>query len=1048
MKKILSAVMSVLLCVNIGIVGYAQDDKITCLDEKFAAYTGSGLPSGWKNYDEDGDSHGGDILSGTGCSDNALKITSTTAVHGAFKEFDKAIMPGRAFYVEFDIYSTAQSGFYMSFLGSDDVNKANSSALYEANAVIGMHTKQTSGSTGVSKVPALGYSSGTGGALTSFNASNCKISTGSWNHIKLTVAPVSETKTNLAVSVNNATEYKAEIASDLSTKAPSAIAFSAGKLARATANQYIAIDNISVYSFNSPPEVTGVSYWSDGERQSGTISVLTDKIEVNFDVGAQFADVSKSVSVVEKDTNTPLNCSVSLEEDGKKTVIVPREPMTAGKKYIIKVSDGYLPSSTLVMKPYEAEFVAVADEFKVSEIKYLAEDKEVQQVTTVTDTVKVIFTKKINTFGLADKIYIEDEENNKVNGIAPVVSNGKEAEMNIVGKLEGGKNYTLVIDGVETASFAQIKTSYRCTFGVADEKIHLESVKFADLNGNEYSDMQNIPYTLYSITAKFDKPVSERDIENKIYIKKGNGKASAQHTVSADGKTVSVALNDASLEKGESYTFVISSELSHKANENVLIESASEIDFTVSDELMYDTKVYFSEDFNDFTSNGSELPSGWHTVFNDVIRGGTNADNGSSGQKGDKSWRLGHDSIDARLLKPFISGETIPKGVPFIAEWDVNMMDDEQELRLSVLSEIDLEYHYSTGEGPYVYYENTNIGFFYNSSEGYTTVRYPNIARTSNDFTEFKDTSLKPGDDGYYLKMPKSGWHNIKLEIVPKSDKLTILNISIDGGKVYTAETPLDFYTFLPAGVCVWPFLGSEAMFDNIKVYTAQAVREPQLGDIVISDYQSNEYQTTDVIPVTATEIKVSFDTAINTSDIEKYIKLYCGSDEVECDYEEDILGQYVVVKPKRFLQGESTYKIEVLPGVKMKTDGRFALKTGIEKYFRTGEGEKLESLYNESLEITGDAATFSFDIAKYDNVSKEYIVIIADYQNETKSESGTVKTYKKLKKIKAESFSLTDNKTTNKSINLKCSNNSDYVCGCIISANDNTVVGGMLKSR
>lgn len=1043
MKKIISVIVSAVLCLNANIVSFASNNQIICLNETFSSYTQAGLPNGWKNYDANGNTDSSGIASGTGKTDQALHITNSTGIYGAFKEFTNDVMLGRTFCVEFDLYSTAQSGFYMSVLSDEAMGEISSTEQYIANAVIGMHTKQASGSTGVSKTPALGYASGSDGALTSFNSSSCKITTGAWNHIKLTVAPVSENKTNLTVSIDNGTEYSAESPVNLYTNQVSGIAFSSAKLARATQNQYVSIDNVSVYTFNEPPQVIDVSYWLDGEKQTGTVSELTNQIIVEFDVRADFSNINESVSVSTKDTREDLDCEATLIEDGKKIVITLKEPMVAGNTYLLEVCDGYLPGSeAMVMDVYTKEIAVVSDEFEVVGIKSYAEDVEVSEITTVTDTIKITFSNTISSDNLADKVYIEDVEGNKVNDITPLPSSDKEVEMDILGKLEEG-DYKLKIDNMEYSAFNTITTSYEYPFNVIEEEIYLEDVIFSDSNGVKFADITNVPYILYSIKAIFDKPISTANIDNKIYLKHGEDTITGEYNISADSKEVTLVFENSILEKGEQYTFVISSDISHQGNGNVLIDSPKQFDFTVSSELMYDKKVYFVEDFNDFSGNGTTFPIGWHTVDNQQLYGGMYPDVGSSGEEGDVSLRLQHASRNARIIREFHNGDTIAKGTPFIAEWDVNMMDIEQTLRLHVLSEIDMTYHSS---GPYVYYENVTLAISDRGS-GYMTLNYPTVPRTSASFAEFKDTSLKPSDDGYYLKMPMTGWHKIKLEIIPKSEKITILNVSVDGGKVYSAETQLDYYTFQPAGVCVYTDKEKGAMFDNITVYTAQAIKEPQVSGIVILDYLSNESKTTDVASVATSAIKVDFDTAIKTDNISNYVKLYCGNAEVECDYETDVLNKYVLIKPKVFLNENSTYKIVVLPGLQIKSDSRFALQNESVEFFRTGEGD-LFDIHNEELQISSDSAVFEFNMAQYDKPEEDYIVMMADYKDEVINVNGIEKTFKKLLKFETTSFTLSGNKSINKRVEFDCSSDSEYVGGYIISAKDNKMLSGMLKDR
>lgn len=1009
-----------------GVFAADESDRIYILEEDFSGYDEPGLPSGWQSF-SGGAASGGGITADTGKEGNALKISSANGVlNGGMKVFENKLDASKSFTIEFDLCAAAQSGFYLALLGEDDIKEtADTGKMIYEKQFIGMAS--TGG--GTITYPRIAYADGKGGVV-GFGDKDTKIvKAPEWNHIEINVMPISSSRTKLSLKINSAAAVEAETETNFTETDIYGIGLAAAPFKRDVDDKYVKFDNVKVYTYNSAPKINNVEFISDGESQSeSNISALTEEIRISFDVSAEFDDLRKQVTLTDAADGTKIDITSELDQSGKKLGLRLNEPMTGGREYLLTAENGYLRGNPQkIMEPYSYRFTAAADEFKINSVQPYIRDKEIADVTDAVDLFRVKFNHKINPAD-TDRIYIISSDGNKIENISVTIAEeGKTAEVSTAGVFEADKEYTLKIDEVRSRGFGSVTVNSAQTFTVKKDVIAVMSIGFFDADGTEYANLGAIPYNLYNIRAGFDKEINPEGLDSLIGI---DGLSEGIRTeVSDDGKTVNVILENTVLQKGSSMTFRISGKLSYIGNEKVNVGNDVTVKFNVSTEAAYNKKLYLDENFNDFVpaANGSKIPDGWYCMY-DYFYGGVRGVNGPDGD-GDMAIHLKNDSVSPYLIKRFYKNELLSKGAPFIMELDINRMGGVSVIWCGVS-----DYHNLTNHDPDPYWPSQNVNVAIMDG----VVKYPNTAWTNNNFSDFIDPGLNPDDDGYRLIVPDEGWHRLKIEYRPSDVEKTILKVSLDGGKVYTAETKLDFFTWLPAGGYINPSTGGVGVaIDNFKIYVPSEVKAPELQRVSIADVFGNSIGLDETVATSAAEILLQFDSKISLEEIDDYIKLTKNGEALEANFSADESGLFLSMKPKCLLEKNSTYCIEVNSGIKYADDSRFVSSQGYKKYFRTGDEEFFEVCKSE-WNVENADIEFSFDVMNSSGEDKKLIAVIASFK-ETEI-NGTK--YQKLTGMETEMLDALNgmvNHNTIVSKNIK--DDEDKICAYIISADDGRVL-------
>ncbi len=1048
MKKILAYILTCVMIFGsvlpVSVFGAGDDEKNVIFAADFSSYTTTGRPSGWISY------------SGGAVCDNYLtpnggkfKITAgKNESHGAMVDFGNAVIErGKSFFVEFDV-SRNNSGFYLALLGESDLTStADTGEFVVAKALVGSGVL----STDAVRIPQLGYADNSG-ALTSFGSgADAKLNTSkdATDHIKLEISPISTTKTKFEYTLNSNSPISVETNKDLMSADIHGIGFSTSVYLKNADAYYVELDNLNVYTYISAPKVSQIAFYADNTELSGGITDKVDEIKVNFDVDTVFNNLTTDVQLLDE-SGTPHGITPVFDAETKTLSVSLNTPLTPGEAYNFKIANGYNKDySTKVMEPYTKAITPTADAFSVKEIRAYVGEEKVSEITDAVSKYEVEFSHKIVAADV-EKVKIKKEDGSSVEGVEySLATDDKTVEIDVAGHLEATKKYTITIDDVRYKCFESVTTSVSEPISVTKAAVNVVSVKFYTSDGTEHTDMANIPYNLYKITTVFDKGVASTGIGSYIGI---DGLTSGiSYDVSVDKKTVDMILDGATITKGDTLTFKISGSLAYAGNSAVTVGEDVKYEFTVSSSSEYVYTYYLNQDFEGFSNDDFKNINGmgksdqdpefyarpWYTLQYYTYEGYV--------KKGD-----GYESTQSlNLFQPYITigqfegDRKIPAGAAFVMEFDLKYNFSGSILRFGVTGEQCMTNHDNNTLPDFKYWssENGNLRIV----DG--TVNYATETWTNSKWAQLTDLSLNEGDVGYALEIPNdNNWHHLKVEYFPKSNSATTLKVSLDGGKVYTAETKLDFYTWLPESVYFGKVWGQDAngadikvdtLIDNVNVYLKSEIMAPELIGVTIKDYFGNTTNPENGVTSAAEEISLQFNTTVFNENLGDFIKLKDGNTDVPVTFSVDETGMLVSMKPSVLLDKQKSYRLVVAPGIKYSGDRRFTSTEGSESYFITND-ETFFDITSNTVVVESGGTSFDFELINTVGEDKDLVAVIAEYEDVT---IGT-KTYKRLTDIKTMKFTAVSGVKTTKNLSAaEITGSGDSISAYVISADKGNVL-------
>lgn len=692
----------------------------------------------------------------------------------------------------------------------------------------------------------------------------------------------------------------------------------------------------------------------------------------------------------------------------------------------------------------------IKDTFDVSEIRAYIGEEQVSEITNAVSKYEVEFSHKIAAEDI-EKVGIKNEDGSRVEGIeCTLAADGKTVEVDVAGHLEATKNYTIVIDNVRYKCFDSVTASASEAFYVVKSGLNIVAVKFYTPDGTEHTDLANIPYNLYKITTVFDKGAESADIENYIGI---DGLTDGiSYEFSDDQKTVDMILSGATATKGDTLTFRISGNLACAGNSAVTVGGEDAVyEFTMSSDPEYVYDYYLNQDFEGFTTNDfkdinalgrNKTDPGfydrpWYTLqmytYEGYVKKGAGFDSTQSLNLYQQYTTIGQFENDRK----------IPQGAAFVMEFDLKYNFGGSKLQFGVTGEQCMTDHDNVTLPDFKYWatENGNLHI----KDG--IVRYATSTWTNSNWAQFTDPSLNEGDEGYGLEIPNdNNWHHFKVEYFPKSNKATTLKVSLDGGKVYTAETKLDFYTWLPESVYFGKKWGQDengadikvdTLVDNVEVYLQSEVMTPELVSVTMKDYFGNTTTPENGITSALEEIILMFNTTVSSENLEDLIKLKEGNNDVSVTFSVDETGMCVSMKPDMLLSTQKSYRLVISPGIKYSGDGRFASVDGDESYFMTSD-ETFLDITSNTVAVESGGTSFNFELINTVGADKDMIALVAEYEDVTVGS----KTYKKLTGIKTMKFTAVNGVKTTMNLNADgICGNGDSVSAYVVSAENGNVL-------
>lgn len=1038
----------------------APENSVMYLFENFNNYLSEdgSLPEKWSCFDSTGYIETSDVKSGSGFSsdenDHAVMFTDNLSSTRIVKKFDSEIPAGQDFFIEFDLYRANKSGFLLSVLSEGQAEYSENMTDYQKNLAVGMHNNLGLSTENRSKAPKLGYAVNcpTESDLNSFEKDGqyAEISSDEWHHIKLSFEPVSENETTITVSIDNGEEFSQITGQNYFDNSIVGIAISSIELNRNTA-QDLRFDNISVYSSMNPPKVSKVQYLLNGMVENDAVSCLTDEINVTFD-----SDIYLDNSAVFKLANTQSGEEIELVPaivDNKTIKLILQKSMIFGEEYSLYIASVRSESfETVYSEVYSTEVTPTEDRFEVLGFTAETLGKEDLAVSVVSENIVVRFSKPINCEEIEDHIYIKNMDADEKLSIVPVVSDdAMNVTLCVAGLLTGGNNYCLYVDSVSYIKFNEVIVNETFNFVPENAELSIENVSFKDYDGSEIEDMDNVSYIMKQIDVTFSLPIDTGNIENELYISDGTIKFPTEYAVSSDKTQVSLMFNEKTLEKGKQYSLCILRDIKSKFLESLTLGDDTTISFNCSEEnLVIKSKVFFDENFDNFTSNssGSIFPDGWYRLAGGgghIALDGMKSVSNTNNEQDGTALMLSSSASPSRIVKPFTS--VIPKDQKFKFELDILPGAESERILLSVLGESDIEYMsgFHTQSGTYAIYSNVSLALIpVQDKPGYMRLAYPKAARTSDQFNYFVDGSKDSDDDGYYCEINTNEWHNICTEFEPIGAK-TQLTVTVDGASVYSAVTNLDYSVYKPAGTCLYIFAtngntNKNVCFDNVKVYTEAEVKTPSVKDIVLTDTFGNTTDTLESASALTEKIEVKFDTLINFDGISNNIILFRGDSRVNCEYSIDDVGSVITLTPSECLSKNTTYNILVKKGIESTLDSRMQLVEDHIEYFRTSDKEVFE-LKNNEVSMLDGTVQYSFEIAKTSENDRKITAVITGYNLYNYEYGGITKSFKDMVFFKSVPFKISGTTIENYAVNAEIGNNTDVVTVYLVNTEDNSLI-------
>ena len=261
-------------------------------------------------------------------------------------------------------------------------------------------------------------------------------------------------------------------------------------------------------------------------------------------------------------------------------------------------------------------------------------------------------------------------------------------------------------------------------------------------------------------------------------------------------------------------------------------------------------------------------------------------------------------------------------------------------------------------------------------------------------------------------------WHHIKLNVLPGINEAAEykLEVMYEDGTTVTSELSnseriydKDIYGI--GFVKVKSGNNAEYMaIDNLKVYSEDLLvpKMPEIVSLTVEDFEGNKILVKDSVPPLIKSVTVGFNTIIKGDSINGKVKLTDGENEIAVSGYNLTEGNTAVLAELDgvMLNPDTTYYIEVQPGVETEYGDDYSLQETLTASFKTSDYEATE-IFDIKKHNSGDTFGCTFRVAKNKQEEKQYVIMVAEYRDYKKEVDGKEKIFSELVNIKYKALKL-----------------------------------------